>query len=604
MKLQRILAGVLLLFCFSVSKADTSQNLIDQQAWEGVTYGADPGGCCASISASGPLFDTTTNTIMFSYGQRLIAQTIAINQALQISGVQVDGYQYGWSYRLIGKGNGSSHTDTLIFTVEVKDSSGAVVETYEYNYSGAAIESDPAWNTVSGTQKFANTYTDPQSVALKIIGRDGGFWGGYYGPEIKDIALRLTYTADPCAGNPLFDPSCNGYAEALAKQLYDQNCAADPLYDSGCPGYASAYETQQCNANPLYSQSCPGYQQAYYDQQCSFNPLYDTGCSGYQQAYYDQQCKSDPLYDSGCAGYSVAYHDNQCASNPLYANTCAGYQQAYFDQQCAISSLYDTGCPGYATAFYNQQCTITALYDTGCPGYQEAYATKMLLEQQQEETTATASPVAETAATVYADPVASLTTVSSTGDSVVDSVLATPVTIVASAPEVVAAPANQEASSNDTKEESVSDTSSSLDESVDTGGNSDSNGSEGESDSGSGDDTGGDSESGTSTGSNTDKKESTRDKVKKAMTEKAMALADDMSNAATIEAQKAVQAQVLAVMGYVPGFGAYGGTIGGGAYADAQMYTPTIVPESKRGLRNGLAQQILHEKIVESQYAR
>ena len=75
-----------------------------------------------------------------------------------------------------------------------------------------------------------------------------------------------------------------------------------------------------------------------------------------------------------------------------------------------------------------------------------------------------------------------------------------------------------------------------------------------------------------------------------------------MTEAATVEAQMAVQAAVVATMGYLPGFGTYGGTIAGGAYPDSDMYAPTTVPESRQGLRNGLAQQILHEKMVEEQY--
>ena len=209
MKLQRILAGVLLLFCFSVSKAETSQNLIDPQAWDGVTYGTDPGGCCASISGSGPLFDTTTNTIMFSYGNALVSQTIAINQALKATGIQVDGYQYHWHYKLIPNNSGGS--DTLTFEVSVKDSAGQVVETYTYNYSGPATGMDVHQ---AGTQLFNQSYMDPQSIALKIRGQDGGYWAGYYGPEITYADLRLIYSVDPCGGNPLFDPSCDGYAEA------------------------------------------------------------------------------------------------------------------------------------------------------------------------------------------------------------------------------------------------------------------------------------------------------------------------------------------------------------------------------------------------------
>ena len=62
-------------------------------------------------------------------------------------------------------------------------------------------------------------------------------------------------------------------------------CLVDPLFSPSCAGYAQAYLTQQCGLNALYDPSCPGYTQAYYNQQCSLNPLYDRGCSGYAEAY-------------------------------------------------------------------------------------------------------------------------------------------------------------------------------------------------------------------------------------------------------------------------------------------------------------------------------
>jgi hypothetical protein len=493
MKLQRILAGVLLLFCFSVSKAETSQNLIDPQAWDGATYGTDPGGCCASVSGSGALYDNNTDTIMFSYGRDILAQTIAINQALKLSGIEVDGFNYGWTWRKLS--NNGSGNDTLQFEVTVKDAAGNEVERYVYDY-GSSLHAMDVWHTESGTETFKQSYLDPQSIALSIIGKDGGFWGGYYGPEVKDVSLTLNYRANPCGTNPLFDPSCPGYAEAYAKMLYDQNCAANPLYDSGCPGYAAAY----------------------------------------------------------------------------------------FNQQCTADALYSSACPGYAQAFYNQQCTLDPFYDIQCPGYAQAViATYVNTDTDEEEAVAT---VTEEAAMVYVDPIASLTTVSSTGDAVVDSVISAPVTVVS---------LTEQVTSNEPESESISDSSADVEEQMGDGGGEDSAGSEAGSDEKEDNATGGDSKSKSSS-------DSRRDKMKKAMTEKAMALADDMSKAATVEAQKAVQAQVLAVMSYVPGFGSYGGTIGGGSYSDAQMYAPTTVPESKRGLRNGLAQQLLHTKIVDSQY--
>jgi hypothetical protein len=57
-------------------------------------------------------------------------------------------------------------------------------------------------------------------------------------------------------------------------------------------------------------------------------------------------------------------------------------------------------------------------------------------------------------------------------------------------------------------------------------------------------------------------------------------------------------------MNYVAGFDTYQTTIPGGYYPDVEFYKPTTVPESRKGLRNGLAQQLLHEQMIDMQYRR
>jgi hypothetical protein len=49
--------------------------------------------------------------------------------------------------------------------------------------------------------------------------------------------------------------------------------------------YITQFTTDLCIGNPLYDASCPGYAEAYINQQCSSNPLHDRGCSGYNEAY-------------------------------------------------------------------------------------------------------------------------------------------------------------------------------------------------------------------------------------------------------------------------------------------------------------------------------
>ena len=100
-----------------------------------------------------------------------------------------------------------------------------------------------------------------------------------------------------------------------------------------------------------------------------------------------------------------------------------------------------------------------------------------------------------------------------------------------------------------------------------------------------------------------EKKESKRKKLKEIAAKRASQLANQMSEAATLEAQQAVQLQVLRLIGFNPDFSAYRDVslTEPSFYADEQLPDAKI-PNSRRGLRNGLAQQILHEKMVDMQY--
>lgn len=429
--------------------------------------------------------------------------------------------------------------------------------------------------------------------------------------------------AAACAANPLSSPSCTGYAEAYAQLIYNQSCSADPLYDIGCPGYEQAYYNQQCSINPLYDSGCSGYEQAYFDQQCSLNPLYDSGCIGYAEAYYNQQCSLDPLYDSGCNGYA----------------------DAYFSYQCGLDSLYDAQCPGYAEAYYLQQCGIDALYDAGCAGYEEAYFAKYIqpeLDKQAEEAAGvseeedtTSTQTATTTSTGFVDPVTQATQPSTTGDASVDRVLreSTNVSPIVSNPvevaTVPAAPTVEETNQREERTEEVettsetdtpievaqlegndredreSESSSDVDEPVEESGNSDNDDSkQGEERSGSNDSSGG-SESRKSDRkepSKEQKENSKREKIKQILIAKAKDLANDQASAASLEQQQMLQQQVLAVMSYVYGFDAYKIAVQGGTYPDADFYVSKPVPNNGRGLLNGLASQILHEKMVDMQY--
>ena len=277
--MKKLLALVIALAVSSVF-ADETANLLTN-SWSGAVNYTGTGGGYSGGSTPG--YNSSNNTIYFGYNQATVTQTIAINQALQGSGVQVGGVSYGFSYL-----NQNPYNGTLSSIVNVTSNTGSVLQSYSATHGTTTN-----WTQFAQTQTFTNPYdiANLGSVSMKITGKDARWWAGWYGPQVRDPYLKLTYTADLCISNPLSSTSCSGYAQAYL----NQQCASNPLYSNQCAGYAAAYFTQQCTANPLYDATCPGYATAYLNYQCSINPLYSTTCAGYETAYFNQQCSTNQI---------------------------------------------------------------------------------------------------------------------------------------------------------------------------------------------------------------------------------------------------------------------------------------------------------------------
>lgn len=447
-------------FCFfySISRADTSSTTTHDLTTG--TLASPVGGCPTGTT---PATINSSSQVRWGECIDIFAISFAINQALTQAGISVDKAHYSWRYihcfntpgkfcntdisdrvnTTTGEITDDTYWDELTVVVTITDDEGNIQQTKTwtmdkwYNYAADNPHStnevtvgNTRWQVhedfielYNHTNKTGTIYTpnDLGSMSFTITGQDKGQWDGFYGPILNTLQTHFSYRTNPCTGNALYDPSCPGYAEAFAKQQYDQNCSANPLYDSGCPGYATALYNQQCTANPLYDAGCPGYADAYYLQQCELDPLYDSGCNGYDQAYYLQQCSLDPLSDTGCEGYAEAYYNQQCTADPLYDIGCNGYAEAYLAQQCNLDPLYDASCTGH----YEAQCKADALYDVLCTGYAIAYFNQqcMLNPQYDEQCTGYMAPIDTT------DPVA-IDDGTGTGDSVVDNVLELPDTPV------------------------------------------------------------------------------------------------------------------------------------------------------------------------------
>ena len=95
-----------------------------------------------------------------------------------------------------------------------------------------------------------------------------------------------------------------------------------------------------------------------------------------------------------------------------------------------------------------------------------------------------------------------------------------------------------------------------------------------------------------------EEKEAEEEKKRKYRLEKLMSVAD----AAALFAENQVIEQMNSIMQNQINNTYLTATIPGGQYKETIVLVDTKLPENKAGLRNGLAQQILHEKMVSQQY--
>jgi hypothetical protein len=385
--------------------------------WSGATTGSLP----SSYMPGGPqpLYDPSTNTISFSYGQATVAQTFAINQALQSvgAGVTVQGYNYSWDIRNMNGDNRQPATDTLTATVKTYAANNTtIIRTDSWTYN-----SKIDWTNFAGIVNYAS----PASVStygnlrVEFSGKDVGFWAGYFGPQVRNVSIGLRYTADPCYSNPAYSPTCANYntvsiSESLLSgitgpQAYAINTALAAA-GSGATihgfnyGYDYNVAGRSCAIWNLFGICLSGWNYSdagvntsitnsggttIYSESNTHNGG-DNGTSGTYSKQY-RLSSSVPMstlgtfsmspWTSGDASitnmYSRAvYTADPCLTNPLSSTTCSGYAAAYLTQQCTANALYDSSCPGYAQAVFSQQCTANQLSNPACPGYAAAYLTQ------------------------------------------------------------------------------------------------------------------------------------------------------------------------------------------------------------------------------------
>ncbi len=652
-----IFALVLALVSFNVEAQDLSTSNLIGNTW---TNTNNINGCQGYSGGSTAGYISATGTLCFGYSQATVAQTIAVNQALSGSGVQVGGYNYGWSVY-----NNDTSRGTLSATVALKNSGGATLESYSYNLNTQSA----SWQTYSGSQNFSSSYalSNLGNISLSFTGKDDRFWAGYYGPQVKDISLSLKYTVDPCVANPAVSPNCSGYndiitSNAIYATSYAINSALN-LSGSGVKihgfnyGYTINFGNQYCSSEfivcwqysdniaaisavatdssstSLYS-ATHSYSGADSTTNYSHNyllPSYKTlssmgafafGTSTVGNAsitnkwsnwlYTPDPCTLNPLYSSSCEGYAAAYLTQQCNISALYDAQCPGYAVAYFNQQCTASALYAPNCPGYATAYYNQQCSINALYDSGCPGYATAYKTQQCNLDALYATDCPGYSVAYAKKNILNISTTSTSTTSTTTTSTSTVSTTTPSTSVSSDGTVstsvavvsdsnVNAAITQPSTTSATSVSPASPTSVLQQQPVQQVQTQQSQQQSTQSQQ---------PQQQTSSSSSQPSQRQTlqerrMEQARQQAVERGKNLAKDMGAAASLEKQMEVQGVVLSAMAYVPGFDAYGKT----KIPDVMFYAPYQVYGNQKTIDNARASRRLfggsdrlHQEMVDQQY--
>ena len=101
------------------------------------------------------------------------------------------------------------------------------------------------------------------------------------------------------------------------------------------------------------------------------------------------------------------------------------------------------------------------------------------------------------------------------------------------------------------------------------------------------------------------KKASKKDKMREIISNKLQNLANEMGEAASLEEQQKLQSLILALLNFNSEFSSYNSQLADSIFYDSKdIYTGRQVPDNQRGLRNGLANEILHNKLVDLQWQK
>lgn len=397
----------------TVNPAPTGTNIGSN--WSGFAIVNSTGGNTTGDNGAVTGYNPSTGVFMFGYNQGTIAYTYAINQALANSGsgIQVQGYNWSWEINNNNFDNRQPSTDTLtarILTFSPDNVTIRRTDTWTYN-----TRFD--WTTFSGTVNY-NVPGAPSefgNMRIEFSGRDVGFWAGYYGPQVRNIDVRLRYGVDPCVTNPQSSPTCpgfktfynigdDGYAIVpipFGFPLYGQTLTHSIFFSNGAVSFYSPTQPQRWGGGSFGGVNVDGNLPASYFY--TIMPL-NTDLINYHGAFYTQGNNNQLKYTWENISQFGRPDSSNTFSLEIRPTGYIGLQYSQIDIQGGWSSgivgnaglgefitfnaatgsafsvpetvatdcsnpLVNVNCPGYAQAFLQQQCTIRSNIYPGCPNY-------------------------------------------------------------------------------------------------------------------------------------------------------------------------------------------------------------------------------------------
>ena len=339
-----------------------------------------------------------------------------------------------------------------------------------------------------------------------------------------------------------------------------------------------------CSVVPDSHISCLYYPESYasakYEYECGLSSLYDVGCVGYGEAYITQQCSLDSLWSMACPEFETAYLDQQCETNPIYSIYCSGYENAVIEeerQQVEIEEIFIPPPPEVYVEIDIPEIPFEIFiesYGIDLPEIEmEEFTQEEIIAEIEAEIEAFLEPIPE----VEPEPMEELNEPEPEEDSVPEEQ-----ETEESEPETIDEPIEEEESEELADEESEESTEESQEvEEVMV------------------------AKVEPKENTKKEKADSKRDKMKEIITNRLNSLAKEMGAAVSLEEQKNLQSYILALLNFNAGFNDYKGSLVDGTfYKDKDIYLNKTIPDNQRGLRNGLANQILHNKMVDLQWQR